>query len=71
MLDAAHIVTVKEGGKDRIYNAIMLRTDIHSLYDHGMFRINPEDGKVNIGGNLSDKYRKLLRNAELPRETPR
>lgn len=50
ILEAAHIVPVKEGGEDSIENAIMLRTDVHRLYDHGMFRINPEDGKVNIGG---------------------
>ena len=35
ILDAAHIVPVKEVGEDRIENAIMLRTDVRRLYDHG------------------------------------
>ena len=66
VLDAAHIVPVEKGGKDGIYNAIMLRTDVHRLYDRGMFRINPEDGKISMSKNLSDKYKELLGNAELP-----
>lgn len=69
VLDAAHIVPVDECGGDSIENAIILRTDIHRLYDRGMFLINPKDGKISKSRNLSDEYRKLLRNAKLPTET--
>ena len=72
VLDAAHIVPVAECGGDSIENAIILRTDIHRLYDRGMFLINPNDGKISkssMSRNLSRKYKKLLRNAKLPERT--
>lgn len=69
VLDAAHIVPVEERGPDNINNAIMLRTDVHRLYDSGMFLIKPKDGTICMRGDLSDKYKKLLRNAELPKGT--
>lgn len=72
VLDAAHICPVADGGEDSIQNTIILRTDIHRLFDRGMFRINPKNGKVSknrISRNLSGKYRKLLRNARIPQGT--
>ena len=69
VLDAAHLRPVKEGGEELVENGFILRTDIHRLYDRGMFLINPEDGKISMSRNLSDKYKKLLRNAELPKGT--
>ena len=72
VLDAAHIVPVAECGGDSIENAIILRTDIHRLYDRGMFLINPNDGKISkssVNRNLSRTYKKLLRNAKLPERT--
>ena len=69
VLDAAHIVPVDECGEDSIENAIILRTDIHRLYDRGMFLINPKNGKISMRGNFSRKYKKLLRNVKLPERT--
>lgn len=69
MLDAAHLRPVKEGGEERVNNGFILRTDIHRLYDRGMFRINPQDGKICMSRNLSHNYEKLLRNAKLPERT--
>ncbi len=72
VLDAAHVIPVAEGGEDSIKNAIILRTDIHRLYDRGMFFINPKDGKISksrMSMHLSREYKKLLRNAKLPERT--
>ena len=72
VLDAAHIVPVDEGGEDSIKNAIILRTDIHRLYDRGMFLINPKNGRISkssMSRNLSREYKKLPRNATFPERT--
>ena len=61
VLDAAHLVPVEKGGEDQIGNGFILRTDIHRLYDRGMFLINPKDGKLVVDDrNLSKCYKRLL-----------
>ena len=71
-LDAAHICPVADSDDDSAKNGIILRTDIHRLYDRGMFIINPENGRVERGSirrDLSDEYKELLGKAELPKKT--
>lgn len=71
-LDAAHICPVAATDDDTIGNGIILRADLHRLYDRGLFVINPEDGGVTLKSmdrNLSPRYRKLLQKARLPRRT--
>ena len=71
-LDAAHICPVAVSDDDSIRNGMILRTDIHRLYDRGMFLIDPEDGRVkrnSMDKNLSSGYRKLLQQAQLPGRT--
>lgn len=73
-LDAAHIIPIKEGGKDEPGNGIALRIDIHRLYDAGTFLIHPESGRPVINDESSDqlsvKYKKLLKESKgLPRRT--
>ncbi len=48
MLEAAHIVPVKDGGYDTTSNAILLRADLHRLFDLGLLRINPSDGSLSF-----------------------
>lgn len=45
VLDAAHILPVKNGGDDSPTNGVCLRTDLHRLYDAGAFRFD-KDGRV-------------------------
>lgn len=40
LLDAAHIISVAAGGSDEIENGLLLRADIHRLFDAGYFEIN-------------------------------
>ena len=73
-LDAAHICPVAVSDDDSIRNGMILRTDIHRLYDRGMFLIDPEDGRVRLNSmdrNLSAEYKKLLKKARLPGRTLR
>ena len=69
VLDAAHLRPVKEGGEECVENGFILRTDIHRLYDRGMFLISPNDGTLVIDKNLSKYYRELLCRSRLPKAT--
>lgn len=71
MLDAAHLRPVKEGGEECIENGFILRTDLHRLFDRGMFSINPKDGTIVFDENLSKYYKDLLCHSPLPQPTRR
>jgi hypothetical protein len=40
VLDAAHILEVRHGGKDVIENGIVLRTDLHKLFDQHILQLD-------------------------------
>lgn len=63
LLDAAHVIPVADGGSDEVENGLLLRADIHRLFDAGVFRINP-DGSLMLESDvgLSGNYRKSLEN---------
>jgi len=41
-LQAAHIRPVTEGGQHQIANGLLLRSDVHALFDHGYVTITPD-----------------------------
>lgn len=63
-LDAAHIIPSAEGGAEVVENGILLRADLHRLYDDHLFVIQP-DGWVKVTGDLSNDYRTLLHGKRL------
>lgn len=63
-LDAAHIIPSAEGGAEVVENGILLRADLHRLYDEHLFVIQP-DGWVKVTGDLSNDYRTLLHGKRL------
>jgi len=63
-LDAAHIKSVADKGVDSVANAILLRADLHRLYDSGGFSIN-DDGSFRVLADVSDEYRRYLDEARL------
>ena len=69
VLDAAHLRPVKEGGEELVENGFILRTDIHRLYDRGMFLINPKDGKFVVDRSLSKYYKQLFSQSQLQSKT--
>ncbi|MTI12155.1 HNH endonuclease signature motif containing protein [Sansalvadorimonas verongulae] len=67
-LEAAHIVGVTNGGRESVCNGILLRVDLHRLYDAGKFKIE-RDGTLTITGDgLSDDYRELLSNKTIDKK---
>lgn len=42
VLEAAHIQSVSEGGQHRIDNGLLLRSDIHRLFDRGYVTVTPD-----------------------------
>jgi hypothetical protein len=68
-LDAAHIVGVAGDGSDTPENGILLRADIHRLYDARLFKISEKDGSiVKISGSLSPEYQEILKSAKVSPE---
>lgn len=53
ILDAAHLHAYAEGGSSDPSNGIILRKDLHGLFDSGLLRIGP-DGAVTIDTDVVD-----------------
>jgi len=54
-LDAAHIRGFAEGGPNEIRNGILLRADIHRLFDRGFVTVTPEY-QFKVSRRLRDDY---------------
>lgn len=48
VLEAAHILPYRGAHTNNIKNGILLRTDLHTLFDLGLLRIEPENYKIFI-----------------------
>jgi predicted restriction endonuclease len=55
ILDAAHIRPYGQGGDHDITNGLLLRTDIHRLFDLGYVTVS-QDGKFEVGRRLKDDF---------------
>ncbi|ATH15624.1 hypothetical protein CHL79_25995 [Delftia acidovorans] len=69
-LEAAHIIPSKMRGAEVVENGIILRADIHRLYDSGCFVIDPS-GKVIVVREVSKYYGSILTEVQLPEQTVR
>jgi len=63
-LEAAHIKAVSAGGMHRVDNGILLRSDVHTLYDRGYLTITPDltvRASERLHGDFNDgeSYRRL------------
>lgn len=54
-LEAAHIRPVKQDGKHRVDNGLLLRSDIHKLFDAGYVTVTP-DYKFRASRKLKDDF---------------
>ena len=70
-LDAAHIVPVKAGGQEVQGNAILLRADLHRLFDKGLFcfDVSGRGSVIRCSKSLSKNYIELLSKAALSQDT--
>jgi putative restriction endonuclease len=55
VLDAAHIQPVAEGGQHRLTNGLLLRTDVHRLFDAGYVTVTP-DGRFQVSPRLKSDF---------------
>lgn len=55
VLEAAHIVPYSEGGRHEVRNGLLLRSDLHTLFDRGYMTVTP-DLRVEISGRLRDDW---------------
>jgi len=67
-LEAAHIKPVSAGGTHSLSNGLLLRADIHNLFDQGLITIK-SNGRINVHPSLKGtEYSKLgRRTATVPR----
>ena len=54
-LEAAHIVPYRDGGPHRIDNGLLLRSDVHRLFDRGYVTVTP-DLEFRVGERLRDEF---------------
>jgi len=55
VLEAAHIQPYSEGGEHQITNGLLLRTDIHRLFDLGYVTVT-NDGHFEVGRQLKEDF---------------
>jgi hypothetical protein len=60
ILDAAHVTPYLGPQTNLISNGILLRTDLHSLWDLGLIAINPQTTKLSVSPALNDKVYRTL-----------
>jgi len=55
VLQAAHIQPVSEGGQHRLDNGLLLRSDVHTLFDRGYITVTP-DRRVRVSRKLKEEF---------------
>lgn len=64
-LEAAHIIPAHQGGPEYPENGMLLRADVHRLFDAGKLEICPETGKVLVDAHF-DYPSFTLQEAQVP-----
>ncbi|MGW3913225.1 HNH endonuclease, partial [Streptomyces sp. NPDC005070] len=52
VLEAAHLYSYAESGEHHDYGGLLLRRDIHRLFDLGQIAVNPASGLIDIAPGL-------------------
>jgi len=60
LLDAAHINPYANGGEYEVCNGIILRTDIHTLFDEDLLVISPDSLAVQVHDSIQHKYYRMF-----------
>ncbi len=55
VLEAAHIKPVALGGQHELQNGLVLRADMHILYDKGLIGVDP-DFRIHVSSQIRDQY---------------
>ena len=70
-LEAAHIIPYCGPSSDHVTNALLLRLDLHSLFDAGLLGVHPESLVIELGENLRGGYYSIIEghSLRLPRDS--
>jgi putative restriction endonuclease len=55
VLEAAHIRPYAAGGEHRVDNGLLLRSDLHTLFDHGYLTVTP-DHRIEVSRRLKSEF---------------
>ena len=55
VLRAAHIRPVTDGGEHRLDNGLLLRSDVHTLFDHGYLGVDPRY-RLHVSPRLREEF---------------
>jgi putative restriction endonuclease len=55
-LDAAHIRSVQSGGRHLVNNGLLLRSDVHRLFDAGYVTVTPGDHRFRVSSRLKTDF---------------
>jgi putative restriction endonuclease len=56
VLESAHIHPYANGGRHELPNGILLRSDLHRLFDHGYITIDPDDRCVVVSKRIREEF---------------
>ena len=55
-LEAAHIKPYGSGGPHQPENGLLLRSDLHRLFDQGYITVGADDRKVNVSSRIREEF---------------
>lgn len=59
VLEAAHIMPYKGSHTNHVQNGMLLRSDVHSLFDLGIIKVDPDTYRIMVGADALPGYAEL------------
>jgi len=56
VLQAAHIKPYASGGAHALDNGLLLRSDLHTLFDLGYVTVDPDDRRIVVSRRIREEY---------------
>jgi predicted restriction endonuclease len=56
VLEAAHIRHYGDGGGHELSNELLLRSDLHKLFDQGYLTVDPDDNRIVVSGRIREEF---------------
>lgn len=67
VLDACHILSHEAGGPADVANGLVLRRDLHRLFDLGLVAVDPETLSWQFHPELGNHYNKIINERNVPK----
>jgi putative restriction endonuclease len=56
VLDAAHIKPFWLVNRHEVSNGLLLRSDLHRLFDEGYLTVDPQDRRIVVSGRIREEF---------------